>query len=121
MVEHKFNKWKEENINSFEIIKGIPINLELAHSELKTPIVPINKQHSSDVNIFINVNKLQNAPIYENDIIGKIEIFLNGEVIDNCNIFSSSTIQKKDFFYYVIDILKNYSKTLNSSLQTNII
>ena len=113
-INQEFEKWKQENDNNFDINKGISSNIEIKYSNLETPIIPINKHYIQSLNIKINVNQNLSAPIYENTIIGNIEIYSNNEIIMVLDILTSNTIQKKNIMDYTFELFKNYSSILNS-------
>lgn len=117
-IKDKINKelefWKNENENYFYINKGISSDLKIKYSELDTPIIPINKNEISSINVNIYMNSLLESPVHTHDIIGKIEVTSNNSSILNCNILASNTIKKKNFLDYNIDFFKHYSNILNS-------
>lgn len=117
-IKDKINKelefWKNENENYFYINKGISSDLKIKYSELDTPIIPINKNEISSINVNIYMNSLLESPVHTDDIIGKIEVTSNNTSILNCNILASNTIKKKNFLDYNIDFFKHYSNILNS-------
>ncbi len=114
LVNKKFNNWKNENLNYFDIYKSISSNLQLKTSILDTPIIPIRKENISSINIDIFVNKKYEAPINYNDIIGGIEVSCNNEHITHLDILANNNIKKKIFYDYMLEFFKNYSKILNS-------
>lgn len=117
-IKDKINKelefWKNENENYFYINKGFSSDLKIKYSELDTPIIPINKNEISSINVNIYMNSLLESPVHTDDIIGKIEVTSNNTSILNCNILASNTIKKKNFLDYNIDFFKHYSNILNS-------
>lgn len=113
-INEEFEKWKLENTANFIIDKGISSKLEVKYSNLENPIVPINKNDISSININIDINQNLSAPIYENDIIGKISVFENENNIITLDVISSNSISKKTFINYIHEILKQYSSILNS-------
>lgn len=117
-IKDKINKelefWKNENENYFYINKGISSDLKIKYSELDTPIIPINKNEISSINVNVYMNSLLESPVHTDDIIGKIEVTSNNTSILNCNILANNTIKKKNFLDYNIDFFKHYSNILNS-------
>lgn len=49
-----------------------------------------------------------NAPVRRGDVVGKIELVKNGEIIDFCNIIADYDIDKKDFMDFVKDITEKW-------------
>ncbi len=113
-INQEFEKWKQENITNFNIDKGLSSNIEIKYSDLKTPIIPINKRDIPSLNININVNQNLDAPIYENAIIGEIEVFAGSDYIIKSNVISSNFIPKKNFINYIYEFFKNYSSIVDS-------
>lgn len=113
-INKEFVNWKNENPNYFNINKGLSSNLEIKYSELKTPIVPIKKSDIKYIEINIDVSKNFEAPLYENTLIGSIEITSDNNSIMHCDILASNTVPKKNFFNYTLDFFKNYPYFLNS-------
>lgn len=113
-IDEEFNRWKLKNENYFYINKGTTNNLELKYSNLENPILPINKNeiHSLEIQIYINNNF--NAPIIQNDVLGRIEVTSNDVLISSCDILSANTIRRKNVFDYTAKFFKNYSNTLNN-------
>ena len=113
-VEKEFNTWKNNNMNSFTIKKGISQHLDLSYSQLQNTIIPIKKSDISSIKLQISCKTSLSAPIYKDDVIGKIEIICNENILDSLDILSSVTIREKNIFDYFIELLKNYSVSLNS-------
>lgn len=113
-IDKELEFWKNENENYFYINKGISSDLKIKYSELDIPIIPINKNEISSINVNVYMNSLLESPVHTDDIIGKIEVTLNNTSILNCNILANNTIKKKNFLDYNIDFFKHYSNILNS-------
>ncbi|HAB66168.1 MAG TPA: hypothetical protein DCE23_02250 [Firmicutes bacterium] len=115
-INKEFTNWKNENQNYFNINKGLSSNLEIKYSELKTPIIPMKKSDIKSIEVNIYVTKNFEAPLYENTLIGSIEVTSDNSSIVHCDILASNTVQKKNFFDYTLEFLKNYPYFLNSSI-----
>ena len=113
-IDTELDNWKNENKNYFFINKGISSDLLIKCSELDTPILHINKDEISSINVNIYIDSILESPIHINDVIGKIEVTSNNISILSCNILASNTIRKKNFLDYNIDFFKYYSNILNS-------
>lgn len=113
-INEQFEKWKLENIENFTIYKGISNDLELKHSDIKNPIIPIKKDEIKLININIYSNNYWNAPIKENTVIGKIAVTVNNNEVISLDILNNNTIENKSFAVYILEILRNYSSILNS-------
>ena len=115
-IDMELENWKKENENYFFINKGISSDLIIKYSELDTPIIPINKNEISSIDVNICIDSILESPIHVNDVIGKIEITSNNNSILSCNILASNTIKKKNFLDYNMDFFKYYSNILNSTI-----
>lgn len=113
LITEKFTTWKSENENYFKIDKGTSCNLEIKYSELENAIVPINKNEISSIEVNIHMKQLFEAPVYENDIVGTIEVSSANKFIEHCDILASNTIKRKNVFQYMYGFFKDYSRILN--------
>ena len=113
-IDTELENWKKENENYFFINKGISSDLIIKYSELDTPIIPINKNEISSIDVNIYIDSILESPIHINDAIGKIKVTSNNNSILSCNILASNTIKKKNFLDYNMDFFKYYSNILNS-------
>lgn len=108
LVNKKFEEWKHENINCFEIIKGQTQNVELKINPLEYSTLPINNNSIKDLNILINCKQILNAPVLKDSYLGKIEVYSGEEVLTSCDILLNCNILKKNMFDYFIEILCSY-------------
>ena len=115
-INEEFEMWKQENINNFYIYKGLSSNLVLKLSDLNNSVIPINKKDISSIKINIKSNQYLSAPVNENTIIGKIEVSTNDNFLTSLDILNTYTVEKKSFKDYMLEILTDYSSTLNSIL-----
>lgn len=106
MVNEKFEEWKHENINCFEIIKGQTQNIELKISSLKYSTLPINNNSIKDLKVLINCKQILNAPILKDTNLGKIEVYEGEEPLTSCDIILNNNIYKKNMYNYFTEILK---------------
>ena len=112
-INKDFLNWKNENLNYFNIIKGCNSNLQIKYSNLNSPIIPIKNDDISSIKISIKIDKNLIAPIYENDVIGGIDVYCVSNSILHCDVLASNSINKKGFFDYFSSFFRNYSTTLN--------
>ena len=54
------------------------------------------------------------APIYENTILGGIEVTSDNGFILHSDVLANNTIKKKSLLNYTLEFLKSYSNCLNS-------
>ena len=62
------------------------------------------------------INSLAVVRYDENTIIGKIEVSTNDNFLTSLDILNTYTVEKKSFKDYMLEILTDYSSTLNSIL-----
>lgn len=115
-INNEFLKWKDENINSFSINKGVYSNINLKLSEFKTPIIPVKKHLLSNLKISFSCNKNLSAPVEKNTIIGTIIASSDETNIFESNIFIDSNIRKK----WCTDYLYEFFKTFNTRTLTSL-
>ena len=66
----------------------------------------------NNINISINVNSYLEAPVLLGDKVGSINIQLPNSSSFTVDILSSSTIKKKNIYYYTTMFLKDYFSLL---------
>ena len=112
LLNNEYNKWKEKNIKTFNILKGENNNINLKIEPLQYPIIPIKKELIDKINITFNCDKIIEAPVIKDSKIGYANIIINdinsNFILTNCDIIVDSTINKKNIFTYFIDFLKLY-------------
>lgn len=114
-IEREFEEWKNANLKNIEIIKGEEQNISVSLDKIEYTEVPINKNNIKDINIQIDCKYEIQAPIKENQIIGKIEVKLKDEVLTTSNIISTKNIQKKNIINYMQQLILNYNNYLNNA------
>lgn len=118
LVNKSLEEWKNQNQNPslnqnyFEINKSKNSNLEIIHSPLDVPIMPVLKTDISSITVEIEISKNFEAPILPNTIIGGILVSSNNNFLAYSNILTNNTISKKEPFDYFISFFKNYGTFL---------
>ena len=113
LIDENLNNWKEENLNNFNIKKGVSNNIEIYYQKPNFSVIPIKKADKNNIEVIINIDTNLTAPVYENSEIGNLYILCNGEEVFTTNILSSTYIPKKNISNYYLDFFKNYSSLLN--------
>ena len=113
LIDENLNNWKEENLNNFNIKKGVSNNIEIYYQTPDFSVIPIKKVDKNNIEVIINIDTNLTAPVYENSEIGNLYILCNGEEVFTTNILSSTYIPKKNISNYYLDFFKNYSSLLN--------
>lgn len=65
-------------------------------------------KNSMNLTSKITIEENINAPVKENDAIGKIEYFLDGEKIAEEKVFSAESVDKITYLSYLVKILKKF-------------
>ena len=118
LVNARFEQWKNDNINTFVINKGITSDIKISIDKAKFPIIPIKKEQINDISYSFNITTNLSAPIEKNDIIGTINIYTDSSDLLTLNVIVDNPISKKNSLTYLYDFFKNYSKILNYNLST---
>ena len=109
IIRSDFDKWKSENLNSFNIYKfsanSEPLDLKLC-TECDDVIIPIKNSEIKNIATEINCETNLVPPISSNTVLGKISAISEGNVICTQNILLSNDIYRKNFFEYFNQILK---------------
>lgn len=113
LIDENLNNWKEENLNNFNIKKGVSNNIEIYYQTPDFSVIPIKKADKNNIEVIIKIDTNLTAPVYENSEIGNLYILCNGEEVFTTNILSSTYIPKKNISNYYLDFFKNYSSLLN--------
>ena len=114
IINTEFTKWKENNLNNFQIIKGQKQNVSIKYNDIKYNIIPIKKEQKPDIKVDINCTMLLEAPILQNTVIGNISVNINEDCIVNTEIVLDCNINKKSVFDYFKYIFINYKNILTN-------
>lgn len=113
LIDENLNNWKKDNLNNFNIKKGVSNNIEIYYQTPDFSVIPIKKADKNNIEVIIKIDTNLTAPVYENSEIGNLYILCNGEEVFTTNILSSTYIPKKNISNYYLDFFRNYSSLLN--------
>lgn len=106
-INTAFENYKDyfaKRFNTEKIINDPNIKLE----EINNTLYPIKKQELSLLQTkaytFLNFSE----EIQENTKIGVLQVYINDNLLAQYNILLANNLIKKNFRYYIIDIVKNY-------------
>lgn len=116
LIHKKFTDWQNENSNYFHIDKGLHSDLLIKYASLETPIIPIQKSNISSIKVHIYINQSLEAPVYENTVLGGIEVTSQNNLIAHCDIVANNTVPKKYFLNYFLEFFMHYSHILNETV-----
>ncbi len=114
LIEIKFDEWEKNNTNYFKINKSIEqhLNIKIDKSQIPFANIALNNSGINNINVLINVTSYLEAPVLSGDKVGSINIQLPNSSSFTVDIFSSSTIKKKNIYYYTTMFLKDYFSLL---------
>ena len=101
-INKELESWKNKNENK------IKIGINLIFDEYNTKEYIVKKDGTEKINVEINGEYYFEAPIEKNKIIGNYKIKLNDEIIEEGKIYIENAITRKDFKYYLENIIRNY-------------
>lgn len=109
LLNKKFEAWKNNNLDKFEVKKSKSQNIDINILPLKNSYLPIEKDLIKEINFIISCKTNLEAPIYKNTKIGSIDIFAGSKKIDSTNITLNCDIYKKSFTDYFKFFLCSYN------------
>ena len=104
-IKTEFENWKQINQNRIYINKAKQKSIELSLGKIKAKIIPIKK--GEEKNIIIEINAIYNyeAPLLAGKKIGNIIVKNNEEIIETIDIICKKTIEKKNIFTYLKELI----------------
>lgn len=109
-IENHFNDWLKQNINNFDIYKGLNNNVDLYYEQLECPFSPIRNDLIDNINITIDCETNLTAPLFQDDVIGSIVVYLDNDILYNIDIKLKTNLKKKTVFNYMIEFLRKISQ-----------
>lgn len=101
-----FENWKNNNLSSFNVNKGIYTSLNLKYEKLPNSTIPIKNEYINDLKIYVDCETTLNAPIKSGTNIGNITLEIDSKNIYSSNIFIDNNIEKKSVIYYLLYFFK---------------
>ena len=118
LIDRKFENYKNNNTNPFEINKGVSNNLEITCSTSEPSIIPIKKDEKNSIKVDFELKKSLEAPINTNLKVGSFRVYSDNRTILEGDILTTNSIDKKKPSYYFTSIFKNFSSILNNSFSS---
>lgn len=116
LINKEFEEWQKENLNSFIVNKGFNEKIFLETEPIDKSAIPIRKDLIESINISINCEKNFEAPLYKNTCIGNINAVISEYCTLDYNIYTSITISRKTWKFYLLNIFKNYNSILENCI-----
>ena len=107
IINEKYQEWKNINEKRINIVQGKNDYISTRLDKIDNYYIPIKKQDMNNVKVEIYSLKEMEAPIYENDYIGKLIIYNGEEKIEELCIRSNVSIERLTFFDYFYNLLKD--------------
>ncbi len=104
MIEDEFDTLVDKS--NFYINKGISNNLKIDLEKNSITYYPVFKENVKDIKIEIEIKEKLEAPVYEEDSIGKLTVKIGNKIIKELNIIAKNEIRKKEIFDYIKEFLK---------------
>lgn len=110
-IIEEFNKWKNINEKRILIIKGKTSNPKLALGAIEKATIPIcdNDKIEYSINALTEVE----APVEQWNVMGKLTVKINGEILENIDIVNVNEVQKRDWKDYFKIVLNTYGNWKN--------
>ena len=115
LIDRKFENYKNNNTNPFEINKGVSNDLEIRCFSTEPSIIPIKKDEKNSIKVDFELKKNLEAPINANLKVGSFMVYSDNRTILEGDILTTNSIDKKKPSYYFTSIFKNFSSILNNS------
>ena len=104
-IKKEYENWKQINQNRIYINKAEQKTIQLGISEIKTKEIPIKKGEEKNITIEINAIYNYEAPLLKGTKIGNIIVKNNEEIIETIDIICEKTIEKKNYFTYLKELI----------------
>lgn len=108
LIEEKFTTWKRDNEKKISVNKGLTDTINLKLGEGKHEKYPVKKEKIKDIRIEIHVVEYLEAPVKKDQVVGKIRLELDNNVIEEIDIKVSEKVEKKNVFDYFWNFFLNY-------------
>ena len=110
LIKKNFEDWEKNSSTKFKIDKGTSssLNLKLNFEEIPYENIAINNSNINNISTPIYTNFEFIAPLNENSIIGKMDIYIDNTLFFSVNILNENKVERKDISYYLNNFTKNY-------------
>lgn len=103
VVIEAFDLWNNVNSRRIQIEKGKEETLKCYLSELHTKQLLLNQQEEKSINYEFHTVTSLKAPVEKNTKLGTLTIKLGDEIIEQLDIFTIKTIDKKNMNDYLFE------------------
>lgn len=114
IIEKEFIQWKKANRQKVSIIKGKEQYANLIINTEGINYYPVNNNEIDNISVTIDVEDILKAPVYKNQIIGKLTLKIRNNEIMKIDIINENDILKKTYYDYFIELLTNFTNYLEN-------
>lgn len=100
------NVWQETALPAILVKEGVPTDGTINGTAcVETEIVAKSRElnillrHDQEVTVKVEVPEILNAPVNSGEVIGKVQYFLNGEIIKEYALQTVCSVQKRSFLW----------------------
>ena len=116
IINEKYQEWKNINEKRINIVQGKNETIITKLDKIDNYYIPIKKQDIDNVKVEIYSLKEMEAPIYENDYIGKLIVYNGEEKIEELCIRSNVSIERLTFLDYFYGLLKDNIRNMENAI-----
>ena len=113
IIDEKFEDWKKDNLNYISINKSIDSSFSLDLTDLEYDCIPLQNDSIDSLQVDIDCNMFLEAPLDENDAIGRVCLLQDDNVVADCDIVLGNAVLKKDVFDYLFQFFKDFNDTVS--------
>ena len=114
LINNKFEAWKKENLDKVVINKSPTKHLDLEVESIDNPVILVRKDLIDSIKINIDFPLYFESPIASNSKLGNVNASIMNYFNYDYKIYNCFEIKHKSWYFYLVDILKNYSSIFNN-------
>lgn len=112
LMDYGFNNFKSYVIlDKGQFVKRVAVNYgnkDEVNAIIEEPFIyPLKEEELEKIKVDYNVKDNATAPVNKGDILGKVNIYLDGKLIHKGNIVADKDIKELNMFRKIIEIIKD--------------
>ena len=117
-INNYITDWQNNHPDFFFVEKGCSNKVEIKPKSYleETPLIPIKKDLIPTIEANITLPSYLQAPVNQDDWLGKIKISSNGIDITEFDLLSNTTIRKKTITDYMLSFFRSYPNQLEQTI-----
>ncbi len=72
-------------------------------------IVPVIKDGGDEPKVFVDCVDMKEAPIYTGEVLGQVEVWLDGVLLSSTQLIAKNTVQRKEYPFYLYQIITDFT------------